>query len=167
MGSLDGRCLIKRHGNQRFALVKACVEPPAGIEPATPSLPSMVGPFGGQHGTSFRSVELQVAGLIDEREMGCCEAVCGTAAGKSLARMQIIRGLEGQVEHTYVAKRTGRPSAARGAVAYDAPSVDQPLGRVTVTDVKAVATSPSPSGAVSVMTCSPSVVRRSATSTNP
>jgi hypothetical protein len=33
-----------------------------------------------------------VAGLIDDREMGCCEAVCGAAAGKSLARMQIIRG---------------------------------------------------------------------------
>jgi hypothetical protein len=68
------------------------VEPPAGIEPATPSLPSMVGPFGGQRGTSLRSIELQVAGLIDDREMGCCEAVCGAAAGKSLARMQIIRG---------------------------------------------------------------------------
>ena len=66
-----------------------CVEPPAGIEPATPSLPSMVGPFGGQCGTSLRSIELQVAGLIDDREMGCCEAVCGTAAGKSLARSPV------------------------------------------------------------------------------
>jgi hypothetical protein len=72
------------------------VEPPAGIEPATPSLPSMVGPFGGQRGTSLRSIELQVAGLIDDREMGCCEAVCGVAAGKSLARMQIIEGLAGR-----------------------------------------------------------------------
>jgi hypothetical protein len=75
-----------------FALVSLGVEPPAGIEPATPSLPSMVGPFGGQRGTSLRSIELQVAGLIEDREMGCCEAVCGAAAGKSLARMQIIRG---------------------------------------------------------------------------
>jgi hypothetical protein len=65
------------------------VEPPAGIEPATPSLPSMVGPFGGQRGTSLRSIELQVAGLIDDREMGCCEAVRGTAAGKSLARSPV------------------------------------------------------------------------------
>jgi hypothetical protein len=81
-------------GDRRF-LARLSVEPLAGIEPATPSLPSMVGPFGGQHGTSFRSVELQVAGLIDEREMGCCEAVCGAAAGKSLARMQIIVGLAG------------------------------------------------------------------------
>ena len=65
-----------------FPLVKAYVEPPAGIEPATPSLPSMVGPFGGQRDTSLRSIELQVAGRIDDREMGCCEAVCGTAAGQ-------------------------------------------------------------------------------------
>src|SRR5512132_2329267 len=75
-----------------FALVIGLVEPPAGIEPATPSLPSMVGLFGGQRGTSLRSIELQVAGLLDDREMGCCEAECGAAAGKSLARMQIIRG---------------------------------------------------------------------------
>src|SRR5215216_7586263 len=75
-----------------FPLVRAGLEPPAGIEPATPSLPSMVGPFGGQRGTSLRSIELQVPGLIDDREMGCCEAVCGAAAGKSLARMQTIRG---------------------------------------------------------------------------
>ena len=72
-----------------FLLVRACVEPPAGIEPATPSLPSMVGPFGGQCGTSLRSIELQVAGLIDDREMGCCEAVRGAAAGKSLARSPV------------------------------------------------------------------------------
>jgi hypothetical protein len=68
------------------------VEPPAGIEPATPSLPSMVGPFGGQRGTSLRSIELQVAGLIDDREMGCCEAVYGAAAGKSLARSPVGAG---------------------------------------------------------------------------
>ena len=60
-----------------------------------PSLPSMVGPFGGQRGTSLRSIELQVDGLIEDRDMGCCEAVCGAAAGKSLARMQIIRGQAG------------------------------------------------------------------------
>ena len=65
------------------------MEPPAGIEPATPSLPSMVGPFGGQRGTSLRSTEPQVAGRIEDREMGCCEAVCGAAAGKSLARIQV------------------------------------------------------------------------------
>jgi hypothetical protein len=34
------------------------------------SLPSMVGPFGGQRGTSLRSTEPQVAGLIEDREMG-------------------------------------------------------------------------------------------------
>jgi len=79
-----------------FPLVSLGVEPPAGIEPATPSLPSMVGPFGGQRGTSLRPIERQVAGRIDEREMGCCEAVCGVAAGKSLARMQIIEGLAGR-----------------------------------------------------------------------
>jgi hypothetical protein len=73
-----------------------CVEPPAGIEPATPSLPSMVGPLEGQRGTSLRTTEPQVAGRIDDREMGCCEAVCGVAAGKSLARMQIIEGLAGR-----------------------------------------------------------------------
>jgi hypothetical protein len=71
------------------------VEPPAGIEPATPSLPSMVGPFGEQRGTSLRSTEPQVASLIGDREMGYGEAVCGAAAGKSLARMQIIVGLAG------------------------------------------------------------------------
>jgi hypothetical protein len=75
-----------------FPLVSLLVEPPAGIEPATPSLPSMVGPFGRQRGTSLRSIELQVAGRIDEREMGCCEAVCGAAAGKSLARSPVRAG---------------------------------------------------------------------------
>ena len=75
-----------------FSLVRAYVEPPAGIEPATPSLPSMVGPFGGQRGTSLRSIALQVAGLIDDREMGCCEAGCGAAAGKSLARSPVGAG---------------------------------------------------------------------------
>jgi hypothetical protein len=65
------------------------VEPPAGIEPATPSLPSMVGPFGGHRGTSLRSTEPQVAGLVEDREMGCCEAVRGAAAGKSLARSPV------------------------------------------------------------------------------
>jgi hypothetical protein len=73
-------------------LVSLGVEPPAGIEPATPSLPSMVGPFGRQRGTSLRSTEPQVTGPIGDREVGCCEAVCGAAAGKSLARMQIIHG---------------------------------------------------------------------------
>ena len=72
-----------------FPLVRACVEPPAGIEPATPSLPWIVGPFGGQRGTSLRSTELQVTGLINGREMGCCEAVRGAAAGKSLARSPV------------------------------------------------------------------------------
>ena len=65
---------------------------PQGWPQAMSHLPSMVGPFGGQRGTSLRSIELQVAGRIDNREMGCCEAVCGAVAGKSLARMQIIRG---------------------------------------------------------------------------
>jgi len=64
---------------------------PSGWPPAMSHLPSMVGPFGGQRGTSLRSIELQVAGRIDDREMRCCEAVRGAAAGKSLARMQIIR----------------------------------------------------------------------------
>jgi hypothetical protein len=72
-----------------FALVIGLVEPPAGIEPATPSLPSMVGPFGVQRGTSLRSTEPQVTGPVDDREMGCCEAVCGAAAGKSLARIPV------------------------------------------------------------------------------
>jgi hypothetical protein len=34
----------------------------------------MVGPFGGQRGTSLRSIELEVAGLIDDREMGVSTA---------------------------------------------------------------------------------------------
>jgi hypothetical protein len=80
---------IESEAGPGFALVSLGVEPPAGIEPATPSLPSMVGPFGGQRGTSLRSLELQVAGLIDDREMGCGEAACGTAAGKSLARSPV------------------------------------------------------------------------------
>jgi hypothetical protein len=33
-----------------------------------------------------------VAGLIDDREMGCCEAACGAAAGKSLARSPVGAG---------------------------------------------------------------------------
>jgi hypothetical protein len=49
----------------------------------------MVGPFGGQRGTSLRSTEPQVTGPIDDREMGCCEAVCGAAAGKSLAHIPV------------------------------------------------------------------------------
>ena len=56
---------LRAPNKSAFPLVSTWVEPPTGIEPATPSLPSMVGPFGGQHGTSLRSMELQVAGLID------------------------------------------------------------------------------------------------------
>ena len=39
MSSLDRRGLIERDDSQRFRWVRAYVEPPAGIEPATPSLP--------------------------------------------------------------------------------------------------------------------------------
>jgi hypothetical protein len=81
--SVAGRCLSCWFG----------VEPPAGIEPATPSLPSMVGPFGGQRGTSLRSIEQQVAGRIDDREMGVlrggmrrgCWQITGTHADHSWA----------------------------------------------------------------------------------
>ena len=100
------------------------MEPPAGIEPATPSLPSMVGPFGGQRGTSLRSTEPQVAGLVEDREMGCCEAVCGAAAGKSLARMQIIRGPgQGQV----AAVQDSRQLSRGCWVAHDTSGVNAPL----------------------------------------
>jgi hypothetical protein len=71
------------------------VEPPAGIEPATPSLPSMVGPLGAQDGPLRYLTTPLVTKTIGDGVVGYREAVRGTAAGKSLARMQIIVALSG------------------------------------------------------------------------
>jgi hypothetical protein len=55
----------------------------------------MVGPFGAQDGPLLYFTTPQVTKTIGGRVVGYREAVCGAAAGKSLARMLIIVGLSG------------------------------------------------------------------------
>jgi hypothetical protein len=93
---LSGRQLPHRTRRRRaFRLVSLDVEPPAGIEPATPSLPSMVGPLRAQGDPLLDFTTPQVTKTIGDRVVWYREAVCGAAAGKSLAHMQIIVGLSG------------------------------------------------------------------------
>jgi hypothetical protein len=69
-----------------FALVIALVEPPAGIEPATPSLPSMRAWFTTPRMTSRAHTTGQVKGPAEGCAVGRGEAVCGVVSGKFLAR---------------------------------------------------------------------------------
>jgi hypothetical protein len=69
-----------------FPLVRAWVEPPAGIEPATPSLPSMRGWFTSPCTTSPTHATEQVKGAAEGCAVGWGEVACGAVSGKSLAR---------------------------------------------------------------------------------
>jgi hypothetical protein len=62
------------------------VEPPAGIEPATPSLPSMRRRFTMSHATSRPHTSAQVKGAAEGWSMGRREAACSAVSGKFLAR---------------------------------------------------------------------------------
>jgi hypothetical protein len=57
---------------------------PAGIEPATPSLPSMRGWFTTLLSTSWFLTTVQVRGTLEGRVVGRGEAACSFASGKSL-----------------------------------------------------------------------------------
>jgi hypothetical protein len=61
------------------------VEPPAGIEPATPSLPSMRGWFAMPCSTSRTRTTAQVRGAAEGWVMGRCEVACSAVSDKSLA----------------------------------------------------------------------------------
>jgi len=80
---------VNRPGTERlraFALVSGCVEPPAGIEPATPSLPSMRGWFTTPHSASRPHTTAQVRGAVEGCVMGQSEVARSAVSGKSLAR---------------------------------------------------------------------------------
>jgi hypothetical protein len=62
------------------------VEPPAGIEPATPSLPSMRGRFTTPCSTSCAHMTAQVKGAVEGCGMERREVTCSAASGKFLAR---------------------------------------------------------------------------------
>jgi hypothetical protein len=63
-----------------------CGEPPAGIEPATPSLPSMRGRFTTPRNTSRYHTIAQVKDAAEERGVGRRKVACSAVSGKSLAR---------------------------------------------------------------------------------
>jgi hypothetical protein len=84
--ALSGR--HTRPGTRRrpaFGLVSLGVEPPAGIEPATPSLPLMRRWFTPPCSTSRSHTSSQVRGAAEGGVMGRGEATCGVVSGKSLA----------------------------------------------------------------------------------
>jgi hypothetical protein len=62
------------------------VEPSAGIEPATPSLPSMRGWFATPHSTSRPRITAQVGGAIGGGVVRRGEVACSAVSGKFLAR---------------------------------------------------------------------------------
>jgi hypothetical protein len=69
-----------------FSLVSLGVEPPAGIEPATPSLPSMRRWFTTPCSTSCLYTTAQVSSAAKGWVVGRREAARSTVSGKSLAR---------------------------------------------------------------------------------
>jgi hypothetical protein len=69
-----------------YPLVAAYVEPSAGIEPATPSLPSMRGGFTTPCGTTRDYTTAQVRGAVDKCFVRRGEVACSAVSGKSLAR---------------------------------------------------------------------------------
>jgi hypothetical protein len=77
-----------------FALVSASVEPPAGIEPATPSLPSMRRGFATLCNTSRPRTTAPVKAVAEDWVERRREVVCSAVSGKSLARSRPhIRGV--------------------------------------------------------------------------
>ena len=71
---------------QAFPLVSLGVEPPAGIEPATPSLPSMRGWFTTPCVTPRPRTTTQVRGALEGGVVGRGELRVAQLSGKSLAR---------------------------------------------------------------------------------
>ena len=69
-----------------FPLVSLAVEPPAGIEPATPSLPSMRRWFTPPRTTSCTHTTARVRGAVEGCIVGRSEVARSTVSGKSLAR---------------------------------------------------------------------------------
>jgi hypothetical protein len=63
---------------------------PAGIEPATPSLPSMRPAFTSPCDTSRDHTTAQVKGEAEDRAVGRREGTCGAVSGKSLARPVVV-----------------------------------------------------------------------------
>jgi hypothetical protein len=76
-----------------FPLVRASVEPPAGIEPATPSLPSMRGGFTTPCSPSRTHTIAQVRGAAGSWVVGRREVARSAVSGKSLARDQHGRSM--------------------------------------------------------------------------
>jgi hypothetical protein len=81
--------LVGHNGSGRRPLVRACVEPPAGIEPATPSLPSMrrwfTTPCDTSHPYTTAQVRTAVEGCVVRRD----EAASSRVSGKFLARAAV------------------------------------------------------------------------------
>ena len=74
-----------RRNRPAFVLVSLGVEPPAGIEPATPSLPSMRRWFTRPCSTSRPHTTAQVRSAVADWVVGRGEAACSAVSGKSLA----------------------------------------------------------------------------------
>jgi hypothetical protein len=72
-----------------FSLVSLGVEPPAGIEPATPSLPSMRGGFTTPRTTSRLHTSPQVEGTVAGCVVGRGEVARSVVSGKFLARQAL------------------------------------------------------------------------------
>jgi hypothetical protein len=68
-----------------FALVRAYVGAPVGIEPTTPSLPSMRGRFTTPHRTLRPHTTAQVRAAVGGCVVGRHEVACSAVSGKSLA----------------------------------------------------------------------------------
>ena len=90
-GKLSGkrgcRCWSRHWSNTGLGLTCGFgVEPPAGIEPATPSLPSMRGRFPTPLSTSRTHITAQVRGTVETCVVRQREVACSAVSGKSLAR---------------------------------------------------------------------------------
>jgi hypothetical protein len=72
------------------SLVSALGEPPGGIEPPTPSLPSMRRSFTSPRGTSRDHTTAQVRGAVEGCVVGRGEVASGVVSGKSLARLSAV-----------------------------------------------------------------------------
>jgi hypothetical protein len=84
---LSGRQMPDRTPRRpAFTLVKACAEPPAGIEPATPSLPSMRGWFATPCAALRSPATAQVGEAAKGWMVGRRAATRRAVSGKSLAR---------------------------------------------------------------------------------
>jgi hypothetical protein len=92
-------CRCKRPGGGPGLSCWFVVEPPAGIEPATPSLPSMRGWFTPPHTTFRGHTTAQVKGAAGDRGVGWREVACSAVSGKSLARAPTQQSWHGRRRH--------------------------------------------------------------------